>query len=90
MGLPLRTAWTPCARGWRPQDNYGARNPQPTMPDSPTKTTEKKLKCWKEWLFDEAMKLNVMPDALRVRIDRGTHPRPKTIKRGRLIFVQMP
>lgn len=53
------------------------------------KPTPPKTKPLKEWLFDQANQLAISPEALRMRIERGRHPRPATIKLGRLLFVQL-
>ena len=43
---------------------------------------------WKQWLYDTALKLDLMPDQLRMRINRGQYPKPKIRKEGRnLTFV---
>lgn len=46
------------------------------------KTSPKEVP-WKTWLHDTAMKLGMMPDQLRMRINRGQHPAPKIRKEGR-------
>lgn len=38
---------------------------------------------WKQWLFETATKLDILPDALRMKINRGQYPKPKIRKEGR-------
>lgn len=56
------------------------------MPKSQTKI--KKIE-WKRWLHETSMQLGIMPDALRMKINRGQYPMPKLIREGRLKFVQL-
>jgi hypothetical protein len=41
----------------------------------------------KEWLYNEAAKLGTTADAIRMRINRGKHSKPKIKMHGGLMFV---